>query len=710
MSNKITLEAIITTKSLANKHLKELASTINLPENSQQDLLFLSAILVSTGTNKNGATFLGSELIQARDTICQKALDVEHDDQKIIGHIVKAMYLDFEGNIIDDNELYSKLISIENSNEKQLLIKDLDGREMDIGIICIVYKDRFPEISSEIEKGEWKVSMECYYKDFDLKVGNIIIPRANCSKNFAKLDKKVKEDVKLVVANKAYSSGMVSRVLRGIKFCGVGIVKKPANDRSLILEAAAESSRQAMLREKLVEAASFSLDNNDHIIEATVPSYTEIVQVESGGYYLLTETDTGLSLVNDSYKTSYKEASIDAIKLSSTQGKKYFVVTGNSLLMPRDLVELNETSEANTFKTDLNGEIAEINSYTGDINIEKAERLLYGPTDRSTDLCISFEKYLHEFPGRPNPGRILATHWCKLFNKPCPVLGADAHDTSCLRNKYSHLVVDSTVFTDALIPSTFNPVINTKLTTPISNMDLPITKSDEEVILDKPIESESQNKSSNIIEEQKPVEDIGINTFTQERNQDDPYYDPQADKEDMNNFIKEKPTIISKDPYSDFSIKVINLPKLSRASLKDEEFAYTKERILPIDNQESTKLAVTIFPKLTLNTMSKETKELAMLRVYINAIKYNIDLTGSEFEKLVLASLQSSEEEWAIPRLKLLPLNSKEQVIAAIGKAISIKVDLTDREKDIMIASILRAAKKFNIDTSSFRDKLVNIR
>ena len=85
--NRIVLEAVLTPRDLTNVQKKEYASKLELPENDQDDLLFMSAILVSTGTNKNGATFLGSELIKAKDTIALKPLDIEHEEDKIIGHI-----------------------------------------------------------------------------------------------------------------------------------------------------------------------------------------------------------------------------------------------------------------------------------------------------------------------------------------------------------------------------------------------------------------------------------------------------------------------------------------------------------------------------------------------------------------------------------------------------------------------------------------------
>jgi len=95
--NKIIIEAPLFLREEAVNNVEH-ATRIPLPaDNKQVDLMHMSAILVSTGTNKNGATFLGSELIKAKDTIADKALDVEHTPDKIVGHIKSSMFLDLNG-------------------------------------------------------------------------------------------------------------------------------------------------------------------------------------------------------------------------------------------------------------------------------------------------------------------------------------------------------------------------------------------------------------------------------------------------------------------------------------------------------------------------------------------------------------------------------------------------------------------------------------
>lgn len=214
--------------------LREVASVANAanalglpsPKERQPDLQYLTAIFVSTGMNRNGAVFLGSELLKARDTIPLKAVDIEHDETSIIGSIVDHAYLDRSGESFNP-----ELAAVEKSTLEQ------DEMEMDIAISAIIHKARFPMLAQEVEDGEWMVSMEAFYQDYDIKVGDLILPKDEAvEKGY---DKLVGSVVHVKEGHKDYGFHLVGRVLRGIVFAGVGLVKNPANPRSVILEAAA---------------------------------------------------------------------------------------------------------------------------------------------------------------------------------------------------------------------------------------------------------------------------------------------------------------------------------------------------------------------------------------------------------------------------------------------------------------------------------------
>lgn len=234
--HKFYLTASIKVEEETEAKKKEVASVIKLPldNEKQPDLSYFSAILVSSGENLNHAYFLGSELVAAADTIVSKALDVEHKEQDIIGHLYSSAFTDNTGSELD-------LVALASTETATL-----DSQAMHIQIGSVVYKNRFPELAKEIINNEWAVSMECYYTDFDVKIGDTILPKSIAeaigisTANESIYGKKgiVKKD------GKEIAEGTIARVLRGICFSGCGIVKNPANPASVILESVASVSTE----------------------------------------------------------------------------------------------------------------------------------------------------------------------------------------------------------------------------------------------------------------------------------------------------------------------------------------------------------------------------------------------------------------------------------------------------------------------------------
>ena len=231
LNNKFYMEADITLVDETDAMRHEAASVIKLPEpgDKQPDLSYFTAIFVSSGTNLNSAHFLPTELVKASKSVPSKAVDVEHEEAEIIGHIYDHAFIDTDGT----KKSLKELSSMEKAS--------LDKQDIHIVIAGIIYKSRFPEISQEMAEGKWKVSMEAYYQDFDIKIGEMILDKkeaetlglvsAEQADVFGKAAKVIKKGVEI-------ASGEVARVLRGICFSGVGIVKNPANPPSVVLETA----------------------------------------------------------------------------------------------------------------------------------------------------------------------------------------------------------------------------------------------------------------------------------------------------------------------------------------------------------------------------------------------------------------------------------------------------------------------------------------
>lgn len=280
-NNKFFIEASIEVMEETADRKEKASKVIELPpeKDKQPDLMYISAILVSSGENLNHAHFMTSELVAAEGTIINKALDVEHLEQEVIGHIYERAYMTKDGEPLDIKELASKETAT------------IDKQEIHIAIAGIIYKNRFPNIAKEVAEGKYKVSMECYYQGYDVKVGELLLDpkEAEMLGLATKDDSLLGRTAKVIKKGKEIASGTVARVLRGICFCGCGIVENPANPPSVIMEVGGEKEKNV------------SEDGNDIIV-------LDYDKLEEDNNVTANKTDT--------YK---KEESIDGL-FDDTQG------------------------------------------------------------------------------------------------------------------------------------------------------------------------------------------------------------------------------------------------------------------------------------------------------------------------------------------------------------------------------------------------------
>ena len=272
MENKFYLKGSLELQDETTKLKAKASKVIELPaENEKQpDLLYFSAILVSSGENLNHAYFLGSELFAAEGTITNKALDVEHNESDIIGHIIDKVYTDKDNKPLDLKELSSRETA------------SLDSQEMHIQIAGIIYKNRFPELSQEIKDGGWKVSMECYYENYDVKIGNMILNHKDAEMlGLASVsDSLLGKMAKVIKDGKEIASGAIARVLRGICFSGCGIVKNPANPVSVILETAGNKNKAMDISDEIVTLNYDMIEGNSDVINVTTVNTEDTITKE----------------------------------------------------------------------------------------------------------------------------------------------------------------------------------------------------------------------------------------------------------------------------------------------------------------------------------------------------------------------------------------------------------------------------------------------
>ena len=202
-----------------NSENKDLA----LAENKEQiDLYYLKSILVSTGWNKNDDVFDPKELWEAKSTPEDKPFNFMHNEKDIIGHITANEVVDFDGNPISEDSEVPEKFNILTSAVVYTEWSDPEQRQ------------RMHKIVSEIEDGKWFVSMECLFPDFDYALKSAagetkVIKRNEASAFLTKHLRSYGGDGK-------YEDYQVGRLLRNLSFSGKGLVSKPANPRSVILE------------------------------------------------------------------------------------------------------------------------------------------------------------------------------------------------------------------------------------------------------------------------------------------------------------------------------------------------------------------------------------------------------------------------------------------------------------------------------------------
>jgi len=187
----------------------------------QMDLYYLESVLVSTGWNKNDDVFDPQETWAARNTPEDKQFNFMHNEDDIIGHITGSYVVDHEGNHLSQEEKPEQFDII----TQAVLYTSWSGEEK---------RERMNKIIAEIEEGKWFVSMECLFPAFDYALQTAegqtkIIERNEASAFLTK-------HLRAYGGEGTYENYRIGRLLRNLAFSGKGLVSKPANPRSIILD------------------------------------------------------------------------------------------------------------------------------------------------------------------------------------------------------------------------------------------------------------------------------------------------------------------------------------------------------------------------------------------------------------------------------------------------------------------------------------------
>jgi len=215
-------------------------------ENKDQvDLYYLNSILVSTGWNKNDDVFDKGETWSAKDSPVDKQFNFMHDESDIIGHITGSTVINEEGNEVNDVAKIEKF---------------------DIATSAVLYnswtteelRERMAKIIAEIEEDKWFVSMECLFNNFDYAVitpkgEHKVIARDEASAFLTK-------HLRAYGGEGKYDGYTIGRLLRNIAFSGKGLVRNPANPRSVILN---DVNPFEGSQAEQITNSSFNMENKD---------------------------------------------------------------------------------------------------------------------------------------------------------------------------------------------------------------------------------------------------------------------------------------------------------------------------------------------------------------------------------------------------------------------------------------------------------------
>jgi hypothetical protein len=316
-SASITYASLAEPSEITNKndisHIKSIASY------DDSDLYYVQSILVSSSWNRNDDIFDKEEVWIARKTPEDKPTNLDHDENRIIGHITANWPITEDGVLIDENT------PLDNIPNKYHI---LTGSVIYKGFTDPELKTRSTQLISEIESGQKYVSMECFFRGFDYGL-------INKSTGEYKILNRNTETAYLTKYLRAYGGlgehqdHKIGRVLRSITFTGKGFVNKPANPDSIIFtKNSFENLKQEKNQKMLITGVSIfqstpNVENHTMSSENTVVETEVTKEVDASVAELqakTTELETALKA--QEVVLTETQASLEAIKLEKEEAAK----------------------------------------------------------------------------------------------------------------------------------------------------------------------------------------------------------------------------------------------------------------------------------------------------------------------------------------------------------------------------------------------------
>jgi hypothetical protein len=248
-------------------------------EFNERTLFPLKSVLVTSGWNRNDHVFERGQLWAARHTPEDNPFNYEHDSSDIIGHITANYCVDEQGSLVAEDTSEEDLPAKYHVVTPAVLYRlwDEPGRQ-----------ERMDKILAELPEGKWFVSMECLFDDFDYAVvtaaGEQKVVARNSETAF------LTKHLKVFGGSGKYEGARVGMLLKGIVFCGKGLVRNPANPDSVILSAS-EIEPFGAPREKICANFSEAVYSPTEAAPAATPESEETMKENETLQSKLTEAE-----------------------------------------------------------------------------------------------------------------------------------------------------------------------------------------------------------------------------------------------------------------------------------------------------------------------------------------------------------------------------------------------------------------------------------
>ena len=325
-NNTFSFASVIENKNVSTHNINDLLK-IEITEASLKDYSTLTSILASTGWNGNSDVFEPKELWKAKKTPIYKKLDFNHNEKDVVGTIIDSYAINDDGDIIGDDITEDNLPDSFHIVNKSILWTFWKDEEL---------KDRMENLLSEIAEGKWFVSMEAIFNNFDYAIitpdGEELVLARNKKTSFL-----TKHLLQYGGAGE-YQGHKIGRVLKDFVFVGKGIVKQPANSKSLILSLA--NSNNFNTHSKL-DFYSFSLasvystdikekEMSEELVKELREQLAEAMKISNS---LKDENDKLAAIVDEFNETKFKniEAKLETVEACLCQEKEKVTATEQAL-------------------------------------------------------------------------------------------------------------------------------------------------------------------------------------------------------------------------------------------------------------------------------------------------------------------------------------------------------------------------------------------